>query len=411
MIAQWIDHGKFGDIGSAVFYVRSSTAGVTGKGESQKWSEFYALYDHLDDDQYMLIEIEGLPGATNASANFEMRGYKAAGAEDGTGTYLYATDVAETDETTMTVYVNGPIEKNDNGKKGEIKFSFKDLVGRIRSSEGNPAPDVWAGDITVTISIMKGTFVPPVVEPSEEPASEEPASEEPASEEPASEEPTSEEASTEPLPEGVVYDADTAIFSGATTDTKYVLNYDALKAALAADYAANGGAVYTFEITVSTTAGIGMEDPHLMKDEPALDFATSPYFYEWVDAGTPVTLTQTYDLSAVTAADLNGLYIVYYIEQYGEYEITISHIKVTRGDGTAEPSEEPTSETPVSEEPASEEPASEAPASEEPASEPSDEASETSLFEDSDDPSAEAGVSDVTSQVASDPWQTPPMPL
>ncbi|MBR3290430.1 MAG: metallophosphoesterase, partial [Clostridia bacterium] len=155
LVAQWIDRGNFGDVGSAVFYVRSSTVGATPAGADQKWSDFFGAHNHLDKNQYLLIEIEGLPGANNAGANFEVRGFT----PDGTTAYYYATNVVSATDTTMTVLVSGPVANNSNGKS-DIKFSFTGLEGRIRSSQGEYDTDVWAGDITVTISLYGGTADP-----------------------------------------------------------------------------------------------------------------------------------------------------------------------------------------------------------------------------------------------------------
>ena len=149
-IASWTATGGYSDIGNATFYARAGCNGTTttSQGSStQTWSAFQDAYDHLEDNQYMVISIDNLPNTDNASitTGFELRGYKVPGAADGTGTYYLPANylgstvtVTKANSSNMTVTIDGPLAHNNNSKK-ELHFTFSGLGGNISSSSSATA--------------------------------------------------------------------------------------------------------------------------------------------------------------------------------------------------------------------------------------------------------------------------------
>ena len=179
LIAQWVATGSYSDVGAAVFYTRSDCAGTTttANGTSnQNWGNFQNAFDHLADNQYMVISIDNLPNTDNATvaAGFELRGYKRYSTDgDSTDTYFRPSDntdivtVTKANSSNLTLTIDGPIYHNDNNKK-EVRYNFSGLGGSIHSSSISNENDVLAADIDVTVSIYEAAS-----EPSEEPSQSE----------------------------------------------------------------------------------------------------------------------------------------------------------------------------------------------------------------------------------------------
>ncbi|MBR3290202.1 MAG: hypothetical protein IKI63_05455, partial [Clostridia bacterium] len=327
LVAQWTATGDYGsgDVGGATFYTRTGCAGTTTTESgtvSQNWGAFQTAYDHLEDNQYMVISISNLPPTDNATlaTGFELRGYKAPGAADGTGTYFKPANnpdmvtITKANSANLTVRIDGPLAHNNNSKQ-EVKYNFSGLGGSIKASSPATAPDVYYRDIALTVSIYeKGSAVS--VEPSEEPS-------ETPSEEPSVQ--PSEESSEEPTNDTVIYDAD--VSGTLTLAAGNTFASEAITAALAAETAAHGVAErYLITVTGSGPAADDYIYPILIGANGTEVWPSNDYDHDYQVGQTGITYGSVLGSTFAAAGDAPANLYLY--AESGNATMTVTHIKI-----------------------------------------------------------------------------------